>query len=158
MTRANLCPGRKAGIALAVVATCLIFSAPGSREPQALASAEAEFGRNVVHTDGHLRPGHRETIWIRGFPGPGRTEVIFFPTAICGGECGSVSRKGGRTNRRGAAKFEVPIPGTFFNAEGKRTYFRDRERIDLQVLWYGRDDDDFDVGSADPKPVIFRAH
>lgn len=129
-----------------------------SHAPSAVASTEAEFGKNVVHTDGHLRPGHLETIWIRGFPGAGRTEVSFFPTAICGGGCGVASRKGARTNQRGAAKFQVRVPGTFFNAEEKPTYFRDRERINLMVLWYGPDDDDFDVGNADPMPVIIRSH
>lgn len=42
-----------------------------------------------VITDGRLRPGHLETIWLVGFPGKGVVAASFFPTAICEDGCGS---------------------------------------------------------------------
>lgn len=87
----------------------------------------------VVHTDGHLRPGHFETIWVKRVPGRGGLEVAFFPTAIRDAECGSVSRWGGFTSRKGRAKFRVRVPQTFINREGTRVPYRNRERIELLV-------------------------
>jgi hypothetical protein len=108
-------------------------------------------------TDGHLRPGHLETIRVKGFPGSGRTEVIFFPTAICGNECAAASRRGARTSSSGVGKFAVRMPGTFVAQDGKHVYFRDGERIDLRVLWYGSGKA-FEVASVSPEPIIARSH
>lgn len=112
----------------------------------------------LVHTDGHLRPGHLETLWVRGFPAKGLIEVAFFPTAICESSCGAITRRPGKTRADGSGKFRVRVPGTFINSEGGRTYFRDRERIDLQVLWYGRNKGEVSGGTARPLPVIVRWH
>lgn len=108
-------------------------------------------------TDGHLRPGHLETIRVKGFPGSGRIEAAFFPTAICGSECAAASRRGGRTGDTGAGKFVVRMPEAFVARNDKHVYFRDGERIDLQVLWYGAQEA-FDVASASPEPIIVRTH
>jgi hypothetical protein len=110
-----------------------------------------------VFTDGHLRPGHLETIRVKGFPGSGRTEVAFFPTAICGSECAAASRRGGKTGNSGTGKFAVRMPGAFVARGGKHVYFRNGERIELQVLWYGPQEA-FEVASASPEPVIVRTH
>ena len=120
-------------------------------------SAPAEEPEARVLTDGHLRVGHFETIRVRGFPGKGRTEVDFFPTAICGESCGAAARRGAKTNARGAAKFRVRIPGTFFDHRNRHTYFRDGERLELEVLWYGPERS-FAVGSSYPDPILVRAH
>lgn len=108
-------------------------------------------------TDGHLRPGHLETIRVKGFSGSGRTEVVFFPTAICGSECAAASRRGARTSNSGAGKFAVRMPGTFMAHGGKHVYFRDGERIDLQILWHGPGEA-FEVASVSPEPIIVRSH
>lgn len=108
-------------------------------------------------TDGHLRPGHLEIIRVKGFPGSGSTEVAFFPTAICGDECVAASRRGGRTDSSGSGKFSVRMPGTFVGKDGKHVYFRDGERLDAQVLWYGSQEA-FEVASVSPEPIIVRAH
>ena len=108
-------------------------------------------------TDGHLRPGHLETIRVKGFPGSGRTEVAFFPTAICGNECAAASRRGGRTGDSGAGKFVVRMPGAFVAQGGKHVYFRDGERIDLRVDWYGPQKA-FEAAFASPEPIIVRTH
>jgi hypothetical protein len=60
------------------------------------------------------------------------------------------------TNSSGAARFAVRMPGTFVDQHGKHVYFRDGERIDLEVLWNGPHES-FDVASANPEPVIVRA-
>jgi len=108
-------------------------------------------------TDGHLRPGHLETIRVKGFPGSGRTEVAFFPTAICGSECAAAGRRGARTGSSGAGKFVVRMPGTFTAQGGNHVYFRDGERIDLQVLWYGPGKA-FETAYVSPEPIIVRSH
>lgn len=108
-------------------------------------------------TDGRLRPGHLETLRVVGFPGKGKTEVSFFPTAICEDACGARTFAGGRTNTMGAAKFHVRVPGTFLDSRNRPVYFRDRERIDIQVNWEGPDQS-FDVATADPQPVLVRVH
>src|SRR3569623_3549290 len=81
------------------------------------ASAAPRAGRQReavrVTTDGHLRPGHLETIKVKGFPGKGRTWVSFLPTAICEDGCGSRSSPGGPTNAKGEGTFRVRVPGTF---------------------------------------------
>ena len=106
-------------------------------------------------TDGRLRPGHLETIRLKNFPGKGDTEVDFFPTAICEDECGARGFRGGRTDAKGAAKFRVHVPQTFINEHGHSTYFRDRERIEVNVFWEGPDHS-FDVATAEP--IIVRVH
>jgi hypothetical protein len=110
-----------------------------------------------VFTDGRLRPGHLETMRVRGFPGKGVTEVAFFPTAICEDECAARSFRGGRTNAKGVAKFRVHVPGTFIDEHGHSVYFRDGERIDVLVSWEGPGRS-FDVANAEPEPIIVRAH
>jgi hypothetical protein len=110
-----------------------------------------------VITDGRLRPGHLETIRVSGFPGKGRTQVSFFPGAICEDECSAQSFAGGRTDGEGAARFRVRVPGTFFDHQGRRVYFRDGERIELNVVWEGPGRS-FDVADAEPEPIIVRSH
>lgn len=114
-------------------------------------------GKERVFTDGRLRPGHLETIRVTGFPGKGETEVSFFPTAICEDECAGRSFKGGRTNAQGAAKFRVHVPGTFIDHRHRSVYFRNGERIDVEVTWEGSGEA-FAVASANPDPIIVRVH
>jgi len=104
-----------------------------------------------------LRVGHLETIRVARFPGKGTTEISFFPTAICEDGCGARGFRGGRTNASGAAEFKVRIPGTFFNLRNRRVYFRDGERIEVNVTWSGPDRS-FAVGSATPDPILVRSH
>lgn len=120
-------------------------------------TSQSEEGRARVFTDGHLRPGHMETIRVTGFAGRGSTEVAFFPTAICGNECAAATRPGATTNDQGAAKFTVRMPGTFVDQDGKHVFFRDGERIELEVLWSGAGKA-FDVADATPEPIIERTH
>jgi hypothetical protein len=110
-----------------------------------------------VFTDGRLRVGHFETIRVAGFPGKGVTEVLFFRSAICEDSCGATSYRGGRTNAKGAAKFKVRIPGTFFDYRNRHAYFRDGERIDVNVTWTGPDHS-FAAGSVTPEPILVRTH
>ena len=110
-----------------------------------------------VFTDGHLRPGHLETMRVKGFPGKGVLSITFFPTAICEAECGANGFWGGRTDASGAAKFRVRIPGTFFDHRERHTYFRDGERIKVNVNWEGPDHS-FAVGEAMPEPILVRTH
>ncbi len=139
-------------VAVALVC-CFVVARAGATE----SIASAPEGKEKVFTDGHLRPGHLEAIRVRGFPGKGRIEATFLPTAICESSCGALPRPGGKTNSHGAAKFSVRVPGTFVDHENRRAYFRDGERIDLEVLWYGPDRS-FDVGGADPDPILVRTH
>jgi hypothetical protein len=126
-----------------------------------VASGSAAVGESEKHprvlTDGRLRPGHLETIRVVGFPGKGNTEISFFPGAICEDACGARSFAGGRTNAKGAAKFQVRIPGTFLDSRNRPVYFRDRERIDISVTWEGPGRS-FAVASAAPEPVLVRVH
>lgn len=108
-----------------------------------------------VITDGRLQPGHLESIRVVGFPGKGVTDVSFFPTAICEDACGARSFRGGRTDANGAAKFRVRVPGTFFDHRDRPVYFRDGERIDVNVTWEGPGHS-FDFASANPEPIIVR--
>jgi hypothetical protein len=108
-------------------------------------------------TDGRLRPGHLETIQVKDFPGRGFVEIAFFPTAICEDECAARSRRGGWTDAGGEGKFRVRVPGTFLDHRNRSVYFRDGERIDLEVLWEGADRN-FAVVTARPEPIIVRTH
>jgi hypothetical protein len=119
--------------------------------------AESGEGRPRVFTDGRLRPGHLETIRVKGFPGRGSTTVFFMPTAICEDSCGARAFRGGRTNASGAASFRVRVPGTFYNERERRAYFRDGERIEVNVTWESSDEE-FDVASAEPEPILVRTH
>ncbi len=110
----------------------------------------------TIHTDGRFEPDSRETIAVSGFPGEGRVEIAFFPTAICEAECGAVSRYAGRTDSAGSGQLHVRVPGYFFNAGKHRTPFLDRERLDLQVIWEGPNKGEFDVGSPKHAPVFRR--
>ena len=113
--------------------------------------------RARVITDGRLRPGHLETIRTVGFPGKGVTQVSFFPTAICEDECGARNYRGGRTDAQGAGRFRVRVPGTFIDQRHRSAYFRDGERVDVEVTWEGHNHR-FDAASAEPEPIIVRAH
>lgn len=138
-------------LALLVTSVCLLGVAHS-----AFAASDSRGERKPrVITDGRLRPGHLESIRVVGFPGKGITEVSFFPTAICEDVCGALSFRGGRTNANGAAKFQVRVPGTFFDHRDRPVYFRDGERIDVIVTWEGSDNS-FDIASASPEPVIVR--
>ena len=119
--------------------------------------ASHQGGEATVRTDGHLRPGHIETIRVKGFPGRGSTEIALFPTAICENECGAISRQGGKTSALGDGTLQVRVPGTFIGRSGKHVYYRDGERIDLEVVWSGAHRA-FDVASANPDPIIVRTH
>lgn len=114
-------------------------------------------GRVRVITDGRLRPGHLETFRLAGFPGKGVTEVSFFPTAICEDECSALSFAGGRTDASGRGRFRVRVPGTFIDRRHRHVYFRDGERIDVEVTWQGADHS-FAAGSAQPEPILVRIH
>lgn len=133
---------------------CVVIPASASGNDEVLRPGEVEAR---AFTDGHLRPGHLETIRVKGFPGRGRTEVSFFPTAICGRECAGISRLGARTNSGGSAKFFVRMPGTFVGQNHKNVYFRDGERIDVNVVWYGSKEA-FATASVKPAPDIVRTH
>lgn len=110
-----------------------------------------------VTTDGRLRPGHLETIGVKGFPGKGQVQVSFFPTAICEGECGARAFRVGQTDAKGAGRFQVRMPGTFFDHRERPTYFRNGERVEVNVTWEGPGER-FATGSAEPEPVIAREH
>jgi hypothetical protein len=148
---------QSAGAALlgaCVLGICLLA---GSHAAGAPAHAKTERRHPRVTTDGRLRPGHLETLHLSGFPGEGVTEVAYFPTAICEDECGARSFRGGRTNSQGAATFRVHVPGTFIDHRGHPVYFRDGERIDVEVTWEGPGND-FAVASPDPDPIVVRTH
>jgi hypothetical protein len=113
--------------------------------------------RSRVITDGRLRPGHLESIRVMGFPGKGIIDVSFFPTAICEDECGARSFRGGWTDAKGAGTFRVRVPGTFFDHRNRPVYFRDGERVEVQVTWEGPDNG-FDFASANPEPIIVRVN
>lgn len=146
--------GRSALVA-AVVFACLLMSGQAGATGSSVSAPPETEGK--VFTDGHLRAGHFETIRVTGFPGKGKTAVSFFPTAICGNSCGAVTRPGGETDGRGAAKFKVRVPGTFLDHKNRRAYFRNGERIDLQVLWYGPSHS-FNVGSSRVDPILVRTN
>ncbi len=136
-------------VALAVTSLGTADSADGEK-------ALLERAHLRVRTDGHLRPGHLERIRLTGFPGRGRVEVAFFPTAICEGFCGAETIEGNPTTARGSSTFAVRVPGIFFKAK-KRVYFRDHEQIDLNVTWISQDEESFRSASARPRPIILRA-
>lgn len=131
---------------------CLFAAAHVAAAP---ARGRAGADRPRLTTDGHLRPGHLETMHVSGFPGKGAIEVSFFPTAICEDECGARAFRCGRTTSRGAATFQVRVPNTFIDHRNRPAYFRDGERIDLEVTWEGPGDS-FDFASAEP--IIVRTH
>jgi hypothetical protein len=106
-----------------------------------------------VMTDGRLRPGHLEVIRVAGFPGKGVTDVSFLPTAICEDLCGSRIYGGEETGAMGAAKFRVRVPNTFFDHRERQVYFRDRERIEVNVTWRGAGDR---FAAASDEPTIVR--
>lgn len=144
---------RVPGVALLAVWIVLLTAASTGAGP---ASAAARGGEAVkVTTDGQLRVGHRETIRVSGFRGKGIVQVAFFPTAICEDGCGARSIVAGRTGANGAGTFRVRVPGTFFNVRERPTYFRNGERVEVEVSWEGADHS-FGHGSARPEPVIVR--
>ena len=152
----NLAPMRLAGslfLAVAIVAACLLAAAePGSAERE-----KQRRSKPAVITDGRLRPGHLEIIRLSGFPGKGVTGISFFPTAICEDSCGVRVFEGGRTNSRGAARLRVRVPGTFLDHRDRLTYFRDGERIEVNVTWQGSGGR-FASADAKPEPIIVRTH
>jgi hypothetical protein len=140
-----------AAVSIGLLSIALVGGAMAAR-------GERGAGRSVrIRTDGHLTPGHLESIRVAGFPGKGSTAVSFFPTAICEKRCGAQSRSGGPTDAKGSGTLEVRVPGTFTNEHGHPAYFRDGERIEVEVTWEGTDHS-FAVGSAEPEPVIVRVH
>jgi hypothetical protein len=143
------------GFLLAIAVTISLFSVTGTGSAAGQDRGEEEHAR--VITDGRLRPGRLEPMRVTGFPGKGNIEVSFFPTAICEDECGARSFRVGRTDARGAAKFRVHVPGTFIDQRHRSAYFRDGERIEVDVIWEGSDHS-FDFASANPEPIIVRAH
>jgi hypothetical protein len=145
---------RRARCWIFLALACSLFSASASGSNVISQPPEMEAH---AFTDGHLRPGHRETIRVKGFPGHGRTEVSFFPTAICGRECAGFSRRGARTDSDGSAKFSVRMPGTFIGQNHKHAYFRDGERIDVNIVWYGSKEA-FATAFVRPAPIIVRTH
>ena len=134
---------------LALVAACVVPT---------VSAAQPRADRPTVRTDGRLRPGHLESIRIRGFPGRGVAEVSFFPTAICEAECSVPVRFAGRTNGAGAAHSRVRIPNGFYNSQIKFTPFRNHERVNVDVTWIGPGEDEFARASAHPDPIIVRVH
>lgn len=146
---------RAAPIALLAVGIGLLTVASAGAASATAASRQGKAPK--ITTDGHLRVGHRETIRVSGFPGKGVVEVSFFPTAICEDGCGARNVQAGRTNSEGAGKFRVRVPGTFSNDHERPTYYRNGERIDVEVTWEGADHS-FAYGSALPEPVIVRVH
>ncbi len=146
---------RLAGRALLVgllAGVCLV-AAPGAGLGQGRGGG-AEKGPRLI-TDGRLRPGHLETMRVAGFPGAGDLQVSFFPTAICEDECSARTFSGGRTDVHGNAWFRVRVPGTFFDNRDHPVYFRNGERVEVEVTWEGSGHR-FDVASAEP--VIVRSH
>lgn len=143
--------GRTPFVVALAVGSCWLVGAHAS----ALASGPPTKPR--VFTDGHLRPGHLETMRVKSFPGKGVLEISFFPTAICEGSCGARSFRGVRTNANGAAKFRVRVPGTFLDHRNRHEYFRDGERIEVNVTWEGPDHS-FAVGDVEPEPILVRTH
>lgn len=141
---------------LSVVSVGLALAALTSVGPAAARNAR-DRGAIRVRTDGRLRPGHLEAIRVSGFPGKGVTQVSFFPTAICEIECSAPNVPGGRTDANGFAKFAVRVPGTFIDEHHHRAYFRDGERIDVEVTWEGANGD-LAAGSAEPEPILVRVH
>jgi len=63
----------------------------------------------------------------------------------------------GHPDAHGSGKLRVRVPGTFLAHDGKHVYFRDGERINLEVLWYGPHHA-FDVADANPEPILLRTH
>ncbi|HET7445018.1 MAG TPA: hypothetical protein VFJ57_10205 [Solirubrobacterales bacterium] len=135
------------------IGSCLL----GTELEFAMSRGRDEGVRPKVITDGRLRPGHLESIRLLGFPGKGVAHVSFFPTAICEDECVARTGGAGRTDARGAARFWVRVPGTFIDQRRHSVYFRNGERIDVEVTWDGKNRS-FAVGSADPDPIIVRSH
>lgn len=146
---------RAARVALPTVLIGLL--AVASAGADAASAAGREGGHPKITTDGHLRVGRRETIRVSGFPGKGLVQVSFFPTAICEDGCGARSFKVGRTDAAGAGTFKVRVPGTFFNVHERPTYFRNGERIEVEVTWEGADHS-FAHGRALPEPTLVRVH
>lgn len=139
---------------LALAAAGVVFGL-GNVDPGSASGENSDHPK--VLTDGRLRTGHLETLRVVGFPGKGKTEVSFFPTAICEDACGARSFSGDRTNAKGFAEFQVRVPGTFLDSRNRPVYFRDRERIEVQVTWEGSGQS-FDVAYANPQPVLVRVH
>ncbi|HET8955095.1 MAG TPA: hypothetical protein VFN18_05500 [Solirubrobacterales bacterium] len=108
-----------------------------------------------MKTDGHLRPGHLETIWVKGFAGAGVIEASFFPTAICEDACGGRTFRAGRIDSDGAGRLRVHVPGTFIDQHGRSVFFRDGERIDVLVTWEAGPRE-FAIATAEPEPILVR--
>jgi hypothetical protein len=147
-------PAGRVYLSASVLGLCFLAASPAG---VAVGHGERGRGQAKASTDGRLRPGHLETIRVVGFPGRGLVEVAFFPTAICEDECAARSRRGGWTDARGKAKFRVRVPGTFIDQRNRSVYFRNGERIDLEVLWEGAGHS-FAVVTAEPEPIIVRTH
>jgi hypothetical protein len=147
-------PGRGIAVGLlALLLACLIAADAGLAK-----AGHGQANRQPrVRTDGRLRPGHLETIRVAGFPGKGALRVSFFPTAICEDECGARTFGGARADAAGRARFLVRMPGTFLDHRNRPVYFRNRERIEVEVTWEGSHHA-FAFASAEPQPIIVRTH
>ena len=143
-------------LAASVVGVCSLATAHAGT-PLEHGSDAADERKARVFTDGRLRVGHLETIRVAGFPGKGLTDVSFFPTAICEDSCGARFYRVGRTNVSGATKFRVRIPGTFLDHRNRHAYFRDGERIEVNVNWTGPDHV-FAAASPNSAPILVRSH
>jgi hypothetical protein len=146
---------RARGVALLSVLIGLLVVASSGAGPATAAGRRGDAPK--VTTDGHLRVGRRETIRVSGFPGKGVVEVSFLPTAICEDGCGSRSYRVGSTDAAGAGTFKVRVPGSFFNVHERPTYFRDHERVDVEVTWEGAGES-FAHAEVHPDPEIVRVH
>src|SRR6476646_3861391 len=134
------------GIALA--ALLLIQDAPAS-------ATDGQRRDPRLKTDGRLRPGHRESVWVKGFPGSGIVEISFFPTAICEDECAGRTFRAGRTDAKGGGRLRVHVPGTFIDHRHRSVFFRDGERIEVIATWESSLHD-FDFAEAQPEPILVR--
>lgn len=139
-------------LGVCIVVLCFLAATEGRA---AAGEGGTREGHPRVITDGRLRPGHLEMIRVAGFPGTGHVEVSFFPTAICEDSCGARTFRRGPIDAGGAGRFRVRVPGTFLDHRNRPTYFRDGERIDVEVTWEGADDS-FAFASAEP--VLVRTH
>src|SRR3954454_25359819 len=88
-------------IVLCTGGALMLLVVPSPALSSATPIGEREFSASKIHNDGHFHPGGIETIRVRPFPGPGRVEIAFFPSAICEDECGAETLFAGPTDHSG---------------------------------------------------------
>ncbi len=145
---------RSAGI-LVVAVVMTAFSSSTAGASSGAGYRDAAKGEPRVFTARYLRVGHRAAVRLVGFPGRGVVKASFFPTAICEEECGARSVQPGTTDASGEGLLRMRIPGTFFDKNEHVAYFRNRERVELEVTWEGSD---HGFAAADAEPTILRSH